>query len=180
MFTSPSIQNIAPAILKAQKEIGSAVKGSSNPFFKSKYADLGAVMEACKEAFNKNGISVLQPIETSDNGITYVDTILLHESGEYIKSSMKIAVKADNDPQAQGSAVSYARRYSLQSIAFIPAEDDDAETTRQAVIKEFRPASNVTPTTLKCSKCKTTVNDKVADFSKSRFKEIYCMNCQPK
>lgn len=180
MLRSESVSNIAPAILKAQREIGSAVKGASNPFFKSKYADLGAVMEACKEAFNKNGISILQPVLTDENNMTFVQTVLLHESGEFISSNMKIAVKTENDPQAQGSAISYARRYSLQSMAFIPAEDDDAESTRQAVIKEFRPASNVTPVSLKCSKCNQTVNDKVADFSKSRFKVIYCMNCQPK
>lgn len=133
MKTSESIIKIAPALLKAQKEIGFAVKGSVNPFFKSNYADLGAVMEACKQALNDAEIVVLQPIGTDEIGV-YVETVLLHSSGEWIADRMKIAPKTDTSPQDQGSAISYARRYSLQSMVFIPAEDDDAErvTNRNA------------------------------------------------
>lgn len=126
MQTSTTIKEIAPALLKAQKSIGAASKDSVNPFFKSKYADLGAVMETCKGPLNENGIIVLQPVGSDDLGV-YVETILLHESGEYISDRMRISVKAQNDPQAQGSAITYARRYGLQSMVFIPAEDDDAE-----------------------------------------------------
>ena len=126
METSNSILKIAPALLKAQKAIGSAKKESVNPFFKSKYADLGSVMEACKEALNDNGIMVIQPTGVTD-GIGYVETVLLHESGEWISSTMKITAKTENNPQEQGSAITYARRYSLQSMMFIPAEDDDGE-----------------------------------------------------
>lgn len=122
MNSSNEIKTIAPAYLKAQKKIGAAVKGSVNPFFKSKYADLGSVMEACKDILNENGISVLQPVVNDT-----VETILMHESGEWFSSSTKIISKADNDPQAQGSAITYARRYGLQSMVFIPAEDDDGE-----------------------------------------------------
>ena len=120
MKRSESIKAIAPAFLKAQIEIGTAVKGSVNPFFKSNYADLGSVMETCKEALNKNGISVLQPV-----GVDTVETILLHESGEWFSETMNITAKSDNNPQDRGSAITYARRYSLQSMVFIPAEDDD-------------------------------------------------------
>lgn len=126
MTKSDSIKEIAAALLKAQKEIGAATKGKENPFYHSTYADLGAVMEACKDKLNENGISVLQPVGSDELGV-YVETVLLHESGEFISDRMRIAAKQANDPQAQGSAITYARRYSLQSMVFIPAEDDDAE-----------------------------------------------------
>lgn len=144
MKTSQSIINIAPALLKAQKEIGSAKKGSVNPFFHSNYASLGDVMEACKDILNENGITVLQPIGTLENGV-YVETVLLHESGEWISDAMKIAPKSETNPQDQGSAISYARRYSLQSMVFIPAEDDDAEkaTSRPVQVSQQAPAKTV-------------------------------------
>lgn len=125
MKTSESIKSLSAALLKAQRNIGAATKGSANPFFKSRYADLGSVMEACKEALNNEGITVLQPVQSDVSG-DYVETILLHESGEFMSSSMKL-VLSKQDMQAYGSAVSYARRYSLQSLVFIPAEDDDGE-----------------------------------------------------
>lgn len=140
MNKSDSIVKIAGALLAAQKEIGSALKGSSNPFFKSKYADLGAVMEACKEPLNKNGITVLQPVNADADG-EYVETILLHESGEFLSSRMKLLVP--KNMQDYGSAVSYARRYSLQSLVFIPAEDDDGETTMGR--KSNGPAKEASP-----------------------------------
>jgi len=125
MKTSESILKIAPAYLKAQKEIGAATKGKVNPFFHSNYADLGEVMETCKKALNDNGISVLQPVGYDLEGRGYVETILLHESGEFFSDKMAITVKTANNPQDYGSAVTYARRYALQSMVFIPAEDDD-------------------------------------------------------
>src|ERR1035437_9064370 len=127
MRTSTTLIKISPALLEAQREIGAATKTSVNPFFHSTYASLGDVMEACKGALNKNGITVLQPIDTSSDGMVVVETTLLHESGEWIMASMRIAPKSETNPQDQGSAISYARRYSLQSMVFIPAEDDDAE-----------------------------------------------------
>lgn len=127
MNRSESIIKIAPALLNAQKETGVATKDSQNPFFHSTYADLGSVMEACKDALNNNGISVLQPVGMDEQGNTYVETILLHESGEYISDRMRVTIKEVNNPQAQGSAITYARRYGLQSMVFIPAEDDDGE-----------------------------------------------------
>lgn len=126
MKTSESIVKIAAALSKAQKNIGAAAKGAANPFFKSKYADLGSVMEACKEALNNEGITILQPVTTDLNGKHAVETILLHESGEFISSTMTLELSKTN-MQDLGSAISYARRYSLQSLVFIPAEDDDGE-----------------------------------------------------
>jgi len=126
MNRSESITKISLAILLAQREIGGAVKGSTNPFFKSSYADLGAVMEACKDALNGAEIAILQPIGSDELGV-YVETVLLHSSGEFISAKMRIAPKSETNPQDQGSAISYARRYSLQSMVFIPATDDDGE-----------------------------------------------------
>jgi hypothetical protein len=123
MKTSETIKTISPALLKAQKTIGAAKKGATNPFFHSTYADLGSVMEACKEHLNENGITILQPIVNM-----VVETILLHETGEWISSETPIVCKEQNNPQALGSAVTYARRYGLQSMVFIPAEDDDGNS----------------------------------------------------
>jgi len=165
MKTSETILKIAPAFLKAQQKIESAVKGADNPYFKSKYANLNSVMEACKSFLNEFGISVLQPITSDEHG-EYVETILLHESGEFLSSRMKL-VLTKNDMQASGSAVSYARRYSLQSLVFIGAEDDDGNaavgnkmpivsaaakaaasvTTKQVASFKKPEATSATPTT---------------------------------
>jgi hypothetical protein len=135
MKTSETIKIISPALLKAQKTIGAAKKGATNPFFHSTYADLGSVMEACKEHLNENGVTILQPIVNM-----VVETILLHESGEWISSETPIVCKEANNPQALGSAITYARRYGLQSMVFIPAEDDDgnvATDTKKVPTKSY-------------------------------------------
>jgi hypothetical protein len=120
MTTSTTIIKITADFLKAQEKIGAAIKNSTNPYFKSKYADLTAVIDACKKELNKNNIVIMQPI----NGMN-VETILIHTSGEWFMSSTPIICKQANDPQALGSAISYARRYGLQSMVLIPADDDD-------------------------------------------------------
>lgn len=127
MVTSPTLAKLAPALLKAQRKIGGAKKGAANPFFKSKYADLGSVMEACKDALNEEGIVVLQPAGSDASG-NYVETILLHESGEMMSRRLYL-VLSKPDMQQLGSAISYGRRYGLQSMVFIPSEDDDGEGT---------------------------------------------------
>ena len=115
---------IASAILKAQMEMGNATKGSSNNFFKSKYADLNSVREACMPALHNNGISVLQPTAHIE-GKNFIKTILLHESGETFEGLTEIIYSKQNDAQAQGSGITYARRYGLQSLLNIGADDDD-------------------------------------------------------
>lgn len=110
-------------------------------------------MEACKEALNENGISVLQPVVND-----VVETILLHESGEWISSTTKIIAKTENDPQAQGSAITYARRYGLQSMVFIPAEDDDGEgaMSRTAQTKPVQDPIMEVTNPGKCPECGAT------------------------
>jgi hypothetical protein len=103
--------------------MGSAIKDSKNPYFKSSYADLNAVREAVLPAFNAKGISVLQPTVFIE-GRKFVQTMFLHSSGQFISSLTEILGK-EGDAQAQGSGISYARRYGLQSLANVGAEDDD-------------------------------------------------------
>jgi hypothetical protein len=119
-----NIKQISTAFVKAQSEMSNAKKGSSNPFFKSKYADLNSIREASIPVLNAHGISVLQPIVHID-GKNFVKTILLHESGESLDSHTEIVYSKSNDAQAQGSGISYARRYGLQSFLCIGADDDD-------------------------------------------------------
>lgn len=118
------MKEISKAILAAQMEMGNATKGSSNPFFKSKYADLNAIREACIPALHKHGISCLQPTVHID-GKNFIKTILLHESGETFEGLTEIIYSKINDAQAQGSGITYARRYGLQSLLNIGADDDD-------------------------------------------------------
>lgn len=137
MNKSDTITNIAASLTKAQAKIGAASKDALNPFFKSHYADLGSVMSVCKGPLLEHGISVLQLVGSDGNG-GYLETVLLHESGEFISDRMKLVCAKQHDPQAMGSAISYARRYALQSALFIPAVDDDAEhamTTTRALQK---------------------------------------------
>jgi len=124
------MKNIATALVKAQSEMSNPKKGNTNPFFKSKYADLNAVREAVIPILNENGISVLQPIVHKD-GKNFVNTILLHESGELMESFTEIVFSKQNDAQAQGSGITYARRYGLQSFVCVGADDDDGNKASQ-------------------------------------------------
>jgi len=125
MNTSPTITKIAAALVQAQSEMGNATKDTINPFFKKTYADLNAIREAVLPVLNRNGICAIQPTIVID-GCDFVETILLHNSGEFISSLTRIVVDKVNDAQRHGSGLSYARRYALQSIVNIGAEDDDA------------------------------------------------------
>ena len=98
------MKQIATALVKAQMEMDTATKGSKNPFFKSSYADLNAIREACIPALNKHGIVVLQPTVHID-GKNFVKTLLLHESGEQIEGLTEIIYNKANDAQAQGSGI---------------------------------------------------------------------------
>ena len=127
MNKSDQINHLAAALCKAQAEMGGAVKDAKNPFFKSSYADLTSVIKAIKEPFANNGLSYSQfPVTSEGGGGIGVVTILLHTSGQWLESEFYLPL-AKKDAQGGGSAVTYARRYSLQSMAGIPTADDDAE-----------------------------------------------------
>ncbi len=119
--------NINEALLIAQRNIGAAVKGASNPFFKSKYADLGTVMEVVKKPLNDAGLSVTQElrvIRSVDGGaLNTLVTVLRNTDGETIESA--IIVPECKKIQDLGSAITYLKRYSLQALLFVPTEDDD-------------------------------------------------------
>lgn len=115
---------IATAFIKAKKEFSPALKDKTNPAFRSKYADLGACLEAVNDALLNNGIALIQETFDVESGVT-VETVLLHESGECIRSGKLHVPAVKQDPQGYGSALTYARRYSLMAVCGIAPEDDD-------------------------------------------------------
>lgn len=117
--------NAFEAFLKAQSEFGTAIKDAKNPFFKSNYADMSSVWEACGEALHRNGFFVMQPIRMNEFGL-YLETLIVYRDGTVIeKSNCPIKTTKENDPQALGSAITYIRRYSLASLLGIITDDDD-------------------------------------------------------
>jgi len=118
------MKNIATALVKAQKEFGPALKTSSNPHFRTKYADLSACIEAVIDGLNNNGIYLMQLTDEHHDGIK-IQTVFIHESGEQMSSGWLFVPAAKNDPQGFGSALTYARRYSLMVAAGIAPADDD-------------------------------------------------------
>ena len=125
MNKSESIKELAAALAKAQGEMRGAVKDSANPFFKSTYADLSSVVDAIRSAFASNGLSYIQSVEPSDKDEVRVETTLLHASGEWIACGMLALPVSKHDAQGFGSALTYARRYSLSAAVGIAPEDDD-------------------------------------------------------
>lgn len=125
MTKTEQINELATALALAQGEIENAAKDANNPFFKSKYADLASVRGAIQAPFTKHGLSFTQLLGNDAHGIT-VETVLLHKSGQWLASTFSVKPIKD-DPQGAGSAITYARRYSLQAIAGIASEDDDGE-----------------------------------------------------
>lgn len=123
-------KNVYAALAAAQAEMGKALKDSSNPAFKSKYADLASVMDACMPALGKHGIAVFQPTFDDDTG-RYVKTVFAHVSGEIIECRVPLIVNK-NDMQGYGSAVTYARRYGLMGMAGIAPEDDDGNAAAKS------------------------------------------------
>lgn len=155
MNRSESITKISAALVIAQRAMAGAYKDAKNPFYKSNFASLNAVREAVTPALNSNGITVLQPMKFDANGRTIIETVLLHESGEFISSETPVIVSKANDPQAEGSGQSYARRYGLQSLLSVGTTDDDGEaamgrtekpatqTKDQATPAKFEPVAAV-------------------------------------
>ena len=138
MDMSDDISALAEALSKAQGAILDASKGAENPYFKSKYADLASVRSVIREPMAKNGLSLVQLPKTVDGGVS-VETLLLHSSGQFIKSSLFMpAAKAD--AHGIGSAITYARRYSIMSILCLATEDDDGNAAVDSV-KRAAPAT---------------------------------------
>lgn len=142
MNRSESIANLSKALAVFHSLVGKISKDAKNPFFKSNYASLPHILTEVQEPLEKAGLVITQ--FPDDNGLT---TMLIHsESGEYLEATYTMPVAKANDPQALGSAISYARRYAVSSILSLKIDDDDAEGAMKAVrtpqVEDNRPWLN--------------------------------------
>jgi hypothetical protein len=128
MKRSEHINELAAALSKAQAEITGALKESSNPYFKSRYADLASCWDAGRVPLTKNGLCVMQGAESDGEGVT-LTTMLAHTSGQWVESSLRM-VPVKPDPQGVGSCITYARRYALAAMIGLAQIDDDAEAAQ--------------------------------------------------
>ncbi len=131
-YQSENINELMGALAKAQGKMSGASKDSANPFFKSKYADLNSVWNACREALSENGLAVVQTVQERPDGTICLHTTLGHASGQWMTSTMPIRMKTDgktNELQVLGSCLSYLRRYSLMALVGVaPGDDDDGNS----------------------------------------------------
>ena len=124
MLQSEQINELAAALAKAQAEISTASKDTKNPHFKSSYADLASIWSACRKQLTSNGISVVQAPSTNEDGSVVVTTRLLHQSGQWLESSMACRPQKQ-DAQGIGSVCTYLKRYSLSAMVGVAPDDDD-------------------------------------------------------
>lgn len=121
------MKELYSALVKAQSQIRGALKDSVNPHFKNRYADLGSVWDACRDALHKNGLAVIQLSDVDASGAPVLLTRIIHESGQHIEGRYPLVCKDPTDPQKLGSATTYARRYALAAAIGIIQEDDDGQ-----------------------------------------------------
>lgn len=126
MKTSEKINEIAGALVQAQAQMGAAFKDNTNPHYKSEFASLASVILTVKEPLHNNGLSFVQPTIRTD-GFVGCETRIMHTSGQWMEGELTLPL-TKQDPQAAGSAITYARRYSLMSMLGLPTTDDDAES----------------------------------------------------
>ena len=128
-WKSSKIDKLAGSLAKAQSEMGGVAKGKTNPFYKSSYADINSCIEACMPALNKHGLSISQGNRFCATTGYYITTMLLHESGQWLKSEIRIPLTNKKDAQEIGSACTYGRRYGLTSMVGLAQVDDDGNAT---------------------------------------------------
>jgi hypothetical protein len=128
MRTSDQINELAGALAKAQGAITGAVKDATNPHFKTKYADLASVWDACRKPLSDNGLAVIQTVSTLPDGVQ-ITTMLVHSSGQRIVEDL-VMVPRDASPQSVGSCITYGRRYALSAMVGVAPEEDDAEAAQ--------------------------------------------------
>ena len=137
------MKNIASALVKAQRAFGPALKTSTNPHFRSRYADLSACVEAVMGGLNDNGIALVQQTHECESGVL-VETLFIHESGETFSAGKLHVPASKNDAMGYGSALTYARRYSLMAACGIAPEDDDGQAaSRPSVAQVSKPVAKV-------------------------------------
>ena len=178
MNKSESIIELAKALTKAQAEMKGAVKDSSNPFFKSSYADLSSVWDAVRIPFTKQGLSFVQAVNFDANfpDHVFVETTMLHTSGEYI--SGVIGMKpVKSDPQSVGSCITYCRRYGLQALSGVAPEDDDGNAASGSTNGKTPPkptiSSPLTTFTPKPEKVVSTASGTVQTVSEAQIKRLF-------
>ena len=128
-WKSNKIDKLAGSLAKAQSEMGGVAKGKTNPFYKSSYADINSCIEACMPALNKHGLSISQGNRFCNTSGYYITTTLLHESGQWLRSEIRIPLTNKKDAQEIGSACTYGRRYGLTSMVGLAQVDDDGNAT---------------------------------------------------
>jgi len=124
MMQSENINELGAALAKAQAVITGAKQDKANPYFKSRYADLSSVWDACRKALTDQGLSVVQTTQYNEQNLLVLMTTLVHSSGQWIKGQMPV-LTTKQDAQSMGSALTYARRYALAAIAGVAPDDDD-------------------------------------------------------
>lgn len=137
-YQSETIGKLAAALTACQSQLESARKDGKNPHFKSQYATLASVWDAIRDPMTKNGLSVTQTSRVCDGGKVIIRTTLFHTSGEWIAGELALP-PVKQDPQAYGSAITYARRYSLQGILGVCPDDDDGEAAMDRGKHEPKP-----------------------------------------
>jgi hypothetical protein len=176
---SEPCSDLFAAMAKAQAKMQTASKGATNPHFKSKYADLASVWDACRSALTENGISVIQ-VPSCDGNVVTVTTILGHASGQKIVGELSMTAKGP-DPQSVGSVLTYARRYALSAMVSVAPDDDDANGAMGEPGQhepQRREAPSATPGTAQYKLCPECHEKKVMP---SRFGGgFYCVGCKAK
>ena len=144
MNKSESITNLAKALKQAQSEMGEVKFDATNPFLKNRYASLGAVIQASKDALVNNGLSVSQPAISDEHGVG-ITTLLMHETGEWIETSITLPLseeKGKSQAQVAGSIISYLRRYSLASLLNLYSDEDNDGNEPKAQSKPVEKPTN--------------------------------------
>ena len=163
MNKSENINELATALAKAQGAMRFAAKDANNPFFKSKYADLSSVVEAIRDALATNGLSYMQHLQQSEKHEVCVETVILHASGQWIGCGVVAIPVNKNDAQGYGSALTYARRYSLSAAVGVVADDDDGNAAAASAPKAQAPKPIAKEVPAK-------VKEKVAEIQKPHAK----------
>ena len=148
------MKNIYAAFVKAQSSFAPALKTSTNPHFRSKYVQLSGCIEAVVDALNAAGIGLIQRTSEDNSGVT-VETVFVHESGETLECGKLHVPASKQDAQGYGSALTYARRYSLMAACGIAPEDDDGNGARKAKEDEEKAKAEVKTPAPKVSATKT-------------------------
>lgn len=159
------MKNIATALVKAKQAFGPVLKSKDNPFFKSKFADLSACLNAVDDACLAAGIALYQETSEDATGVT-VETVFLHESGESLRCGKFHVPAAKQDPQGYGSALTYARRYSLMAACGIASEDDDGNAASRSQSARISPTMGVMDT---LSSARQAVINDCADAMRERY-----------